>query len=200
MVAFASAILTDVPAASAKLPSVERVTPNAGSTAGGTEVEITGGVLAPQGPCSFSILAPTCPELIVYFGSEPGFVFEAAKSKILAISPAHEAAPVQEAGAMPVVSAVVPNSGPNGGFNAVLIRGEHLLPDGTQACIQCSGVVVHFGSANVAVAEGVQNELLVYAPPHAVGTVTVTVTTNPGATSSTLGPSYTYTDPPAHRH
>jgi hypothetical protein len=212
LAAYAIGALAYAPAASAKPPEVERVIPNTGSTAGGTEVEIRGKVLAPQGPCTFSIVQPICSEMIVYFGSEPGFIFEATKTKILAFSATHSAGtvdvtvatpmgtsavnkndkftyhgaePVQTPGETPVVSAVEPNHGTRGGFNKVIVRGEHLLPDGSGLCIQCAGDVVHFGTKNVPVSQGTPTELVVFAPPHAAETVDVTVTTNPGGTSMT---------------
>jgi hypothetical protein len=202
--------LTQATAANAKPPEVERVTPNAGSTAGGTEVQITGKVLAPNGPCPFSFPGPSCPEMMVYFGSEPGFIVEATKTKVLAFSPSHAAgtvnvrvvspmgtsaintgdrftyngpSPVQEPGEAPVVSAVEPAQGPSAGFNRVLIRGEHLTPNDS-LCVQCAGDVVHFGNKSVVVSQGTPTQLLVIAPPHAAETVNVTVTTNPGATSA----------------
>jgi hypothetical protein len=202
--------LTQSAAASAKPPEVERVTPNAGSTAGGTEVQITGKVLAPNGPCTFSFPGPSCPEMMIYFGSEPGFIVEATKTKILAFSPSHAAGtvdvtvvspmgtsainkkdkftysgapPVQEPGEAPVVSAVEPAHGSSAGFNSVLIRGEHLTPNDS-VCVQCHGDVVHFGTKNVVVSQGTATQLLVIAPPHTPETVNVTVTTNPGATSA----------------
>jgi hypothetical protein len=167
-----------------------------------------------------NFMAPTCPEMIVYFGSEPGFIFEGTKSSVLAIAPSHAAGtvdvtvvtpmgtsatnkgdkftysgpePEQKPGAMPAVSSVAPAHGPMAGFNAVNIKGEHLLPEGFQACVECAGVVVHFGTSSVVVSQGTQDQLLVFAPPHAVGTVHVTVSTNPGATSAmTSADEYTY--------
>jgi hypothetical protein len=184
-------------------------------------VTITGKVLAPNGPCTFTLIAPTCPELIVYFGNEPGFIFEGTKSKILAFAPTHAAGtvdvtvvspmgtsavnkhdkftysgtePVLETNETPpVVKEVVPNRGSRAGFNQVIIRGEHLLPGEAGVCIQCAGDLVHFGSRNVAVAAGNTSELLVFAPPQAAGTVDVTVTTNPGGTSGiSSADRYTY--------
>jgi hypothetical protein len=219
--AFAVVVLADAPAASAKPPEVERVAPASGSTAGGAEVEITGKVLAPHGPCTFTLTAPTCPELMVYFGNEPGFIFEGTKTKILAFAPTHAAGtvdvtvvspmgtsavnkkdkftysgaePVQETNETPpVVSAVEPNHGSRAGFNQVIIRGSHLLPGEAGVCIQCAGDLVHFGGRSVVVAAGNTSELLVFAPPQAAGTVDVTVTTNPGGTSEmTSADRYTY--------
>jgi hypothetical protein len=230
--AFATAMFADVSAASAKPPEVERVTPTQGPTTGGKEVEITGKVLAPNGPCAFSFslsrIGPSCPEMIVYFGNEPGFIFEATKSSVLAIFPSHaegevdvrvvtpmgtsavnkrdkftyeegETPPQVEGQNPPKITAVEESHGPTGGFNPVTIRGEHLLPEGAQACVQCAGVLVHFGTGNLATvtaATGAPDGLLVYAPPHAVETVGVTVTTNPGGNSNAV--PYTYQDPPKH--
>jgi IPT/TIG domain len=193
-------------------PQVEKISPRAGTTSGGTEVTITGEHFGSS--CSVSFTEPTCRNVIVYFGSEPGFVVAASSSRILAFSPRHVAgtvmvtvvtpagssasqgedqeaeftyggaAPVQTPGAVPVVSAVEPNHGPAAGFNEVRIKGEHLTPEGS-VCIECAGDVVHFGTASVVVAQGTSNELLVVAPPHARGTVDVIVTTNPGGTSAT---------------
>jgi hypothetical protein len=92
-------------------------------------------------------------------------------------------APVQTPAEAPVVKAVEPNHGPVAGFNQVLIKGEHLTPEGG-VCLECSGDDVHFGTTSVVVAEGTPGQLLVIAPPHARGMVAVTVTTNPGSTSA----------------
>jgi hypothetical protein len=100
----------------------------------------------------------------------------------------------------PEVSKLEPNRGSQVGFKEVTIRGNHLLPDGAKACVQCTGVVVHFGTANVAVALGAPDGLLVFTPPHAPGKVNVTVTTNPGGTSTEKpADEYEYEDPPKHK-
>jgi IPT/TIG domain len=198
-------------------PEVEKISPRAGSTEGRTEVTITGKNFGPS--CRVSVSEPTCPNIIVYFGSEPGFVVSGSSgtssgssSTIQVFSPPQAArtvsvavvtprgnsasrgenaaarftyggaSPVPTSGEPPVVSAVEPTHGPSAGFNRVLIKGEHLTPD-NKGCVQCSGSSVHFGTQDVVVAQGSQHELLVIAPPHTPGTVNVTVTTNPGATS-----------------
>jgi hypothetical protein len=74
----------------------------------------------------------------------------------------------------------------------VIIKGEHLTPEDA-VCVQCSGDVVSFGNQQVAVAEGSQRELEVFAPPDFPGFVDVTVTTNPGGTSArSLADLYEY--------
>lgn len=192
----------------AKTPTVTSLTPREGPTSGGTEVVISGKNIP---TCSPSFMTPNCPELIVYFGTEPGFVLESTKKGgIDAFAPSQPAAgtvnvtvvtrggtsatssadrftyvgPPAEVtpGEIPVVSAVEPNHGPHAGFNEVRIKGEHLTPNNS-ACFECAGDVVHFGAKNVAVSQGSPGELVVIAPPGSAGTVDVTVTTNPGGTS-----------------
>jgi hypothetical protein len=193
-------------------PEVERIVPRTGPTAGGTELAIFGQHFG--GLCILSFTEPGCPNIIVYFGTEPAFVFGGFTSAILAISPRHVAgrvpvivvtpsgssasqgqdqesqflytgpAPAQTPGTLPEVSAVEPTHGPAGGFNRVVIRGKHLTPEDS-LCVQCAGDVVHFGTTSVVVAQGSQSELVVTAPPHPRGSVDVTVTTNPGGTSMT---------------
>jgi hypothetical protein len=202
-------------------PHVEDISARTGPTSGGTEVTITGDHFgASCSSLSFSEI--TCPNIIVYFGTEPGFVFAGSASTIQAISPPHAAgrvpvsvvtptgnsasqgedqqgeftytgsAPVHTPGEAPVVKALEPNHGPAAGFEQVRIKGEHLTPEG-KFCVQCSGENVHFGTTSVVVAQGTQHELLVVAPPHTPGMVDVTVTTNPGGTSATsAADEYTY--------
>jgi hypothetical protein len=191
-------------------PIVVTASPNAGPTTGGTEVTISGQQFGSS--CGVSLPEPTCPNLIVYFGNQPGLVVSAEANTIRALSPPHPAGivgitvvtpasgpssflgfgpvftysgstPVQTPGTPPVVRAVEPGRGPQGGFNRVIIKGEHLTPRDA-VCVQCSGDVVSFGTRQVAVAEGSQNELQVFAPPGFPGFVDVTVTTNPGGTSA----------------
>jgi hypothetical protein len=193
-------------------PEVEKVAPRTGATGGATEVTITGQKFG--SPCSLSFTGPTCQNMIVYFGNEPGLVFSGSSSRIQVFSPPHASgavpvtvvtpngssasqgenqdaeftyagpAPTQTPGALPVVKSVEPGRGPAVGFNTVVVRGEHLTPEDS-LCVQCAGDVVHFGASAVAVALGSEHELVVTAPPHARGTVDVTVTTNPGGASAT---------------
>jgi hypothetical protein len=201
----------------AKTPSVTAVSPREGPTSGGTEVMVSG-KNAPT--CGFTLTGPICPKLMVYFGNEPGLVFESGKKGIKVFSPSQPAAGtvdvtvVTPAGTsaessadlftyngppaeivpseIPVVTAVEPNHGSHEGFNEVRIKGEHLTPNNS-ACVECNGDVVHFGPKNVAVSQGSSTELLVIAPPNTAGTVDVTVTTNPGGTSAmSASDHYTY--------
>jgi hypothetical protein len=200
-------------------PSVVTVSPSSGPTTGGTEVTITGQQFGSS--CSISPPEPTCPNLIVYFGDQPGLVVSGESSTIRVLAPPHPPGtvgitvvtpaghppgfpgfgptftyigfpPIQTPGTPPVVRAVEPSHGPQSGFNPVIIKGEHLTPrDAT--CVQCSGDVVRFGDQQVAVAEGSPRELEVFAPPGFPGFVDVTVTTNPGGTSTrSLADLYKY--------
>jgi hypothetical protein len=201
----------------AKAPSVKGVEPDEGPTSGGTEVVVSGKDLP---SCVFSLTKPTCPSLIVYFGTEPGLVFSSSKKEVQVFAPSQPAAGQLDVtvvtpagtskikkkdrftyagppakvvpGEVPVVTTVDPHHGSQAGFNEVRIQGEHLTPrDGV--CVECNGDVVHFGTQNVAVSQGSPTELLVIAPPHAPGTVDVTVSTNPGGTSAmSEADDYTY--------
>jgi hypothetical protein len=198
-------------------PSIKKITPATGPGTGGTEVKITGSNLSIE-KCRFVPAGSGCPNLIVYFGFEPGLVVAASKKEILLFAPeqfsevgsmpvtvvtpsgisggvpfTYTAPPVEEhAGEVPVVSEVVPNHGSHAGFSEVRIKGSHLTPNGN-LCVGCNGDVVHFGTKNVAVAQGSATELRVFTPPSAAGTVDVTVTTNPGGTSATgEADHYTY--------
>jgi hypothetical protein len=208
------------PERGAAAPRVEQVSAHAGASKGGSEVTITGAHLGTS--CSVSVSEPTCPAVIVYFGHEPGFVFSGSSSRIEALAPPHPAGtvtvtvvtpngssasrgqgpaadftysgpgPARAPGEVPVVKAVEPNHSPAAGFFRVRIKGDHLTTR-NRACMECSGDVVHFGSESVAVAQGTQHELLVISPPHAPGTVNVTVTTNPGGTNlASTADLYTY--------
>jgi hypothetical protein len=211
------AMSAGVPAASAETPSIKKISPSSGPGAGGTEVTISGKMLSTES-CMFFPAGNGCPNLIVYFGIEPGLVVHATKKEIQVFSAeqfsevgtvnvtvvnptgtsnsarfTYTAPPTEAmAGEVPVVSAVEPNYGAQAGFNEVRIRGEHLTPN-NNGCVQCDGDVVHFGTTNVSVAQGSGTELLVHAPPHAAGMVDVTVTTNPGGTSAAgAADQYTY--------
>jgi hypothetical protein len=201
-----------VTAASAESPSIKKISPSSGPGTGGSEVTLSGKSLSTES-CTFS-----CPNLIVYFGIEPGLVVNATKKEIHVFSAEQFSevgtvnvtvvnptgtgngvsftytAPHAEAkaGEVPVVAAVEPNHGPHAGFNEVRIKGQHLTPN-NGVCGQCNGDVVHFGAASVAVLQGTATELLVHAPPHVPARVDVTVTTNPGGTSATsAADQYTY--------
>lgn len=86
---------TAQPAAPGTAPVIKGVSPREGSTAGGTEVEITGERLSPRGEsCNvaeeFEEGTPyggACAEVIVYFGSEPGLVFAASPGRIDVVTP-----------------------------------------------------------------------------------------------------------------
>lgn len=169
---------------------------------------------------------PGCSTVIVSFGSEPGLVAFASVHSVDVVSPAHKAGVVDVSvttpggasttssrdryryvgappplgtGTPPVVSGVSPSHGPIGGFTTVTITGEHLLPAGSGACLECSLVSASFGKSAVPVLEGTPTELVVVSAPHRTGTVDVVVSTA-GKQSATNGADrFTYNGA-RHRH
>lgn len=99
------------------------------------------------------------------------------------------------AAASPVITGVSPDRGPASGGWAVIVHGSGFV----NQCANCSPPVpdpeVYFGSTR-AESVGVFDEfgLHVVAPPHAAGTVAVTVTQNGGTESFTLPNAFTYVD------
>jgi IPT/TIG domain len=218
-----------VAAAKSSRPDITAVSPASGPTAGGTEVQITGHQLLPEGGSCLLLqevggsrdaqTLPRCAQLIVYFGGEPGLVLAASPTNIDVFSPTHAAGavdlsvttadgtstahkndrftylgapPAVGKGSPPAVTTVSPAAGPVSGFTPVVIKGQRLLPEGTQACLECAGVSVRFGTTAVPVLEGTPEELLVASPPHAAGTVDVTVSADGLVSSSTSADRFTY--------
>ncbi len=169
---------------------------------------------------------PGCSTVIVRFGSEPGLVAFASAHSVDVVSPAHKAGVVDVSvttpggasttsshdrykyvgappqlgvGTPPVVHGISPNHGPIAGFTTVTITGEHLLPPGSGACVECSLVSASFGKSAVPVLEGTPTELVVVSPPHQATTVDVVVSTA-GKQSATNGADrFTYNGA-QHRH
>jgi len=189
-----------------------------------------------SGPDAGQLLPRACEQNLVRFGGEPGLVVAATATEIDVFSPPHApgtvdvtvttpggqsatgaadqftfmgSAPTMVSGPLPQVTSIVPDQGPTAGFNEITIHGKNLLPPEVTHCVGCSGVVVEFGGSAVPVLEGTEEEIGVIAPPHAAGTVAVTVTTPTGTSETSgygLGPLYTYLGeevvppPPPHRH
>jgi hypothetical protein len=174
------------------VPSVTGVSPNAGSTAGGTAVTITGANLTGARR--------------VYFGSTlaPSFTVTADNS-ITVTAPAEAAGQLDitvvtaggtsatgaadkftatAAANMPAVTSVSPPSGATGGGNTLTITGSNFT--GASA--------VAFGSAN-ATSFTVTSATSITAtiPPGTAGTVDITVTTAAGVSAVVTADHYTYT-------
>ena len=173
-------------------PHVASITPNTGTTSGGTSVTIAGtGFLSGA---------------TVSFGGTPATgVTLASSTSITATTPAHAAGAVSVivtntdaqsntlAGgytyaaphAAPTVTAITPNSGTTNGGTAVTITGTGFL----------AGASVKLGGSS---ATGVtvvnSNAITAITPAHAAGAVSIVVT-NTDAKSGTLTNGYTYTGP-----
>ncbi len=169
---------------SGAVPTVTSVSPNSGSTAGGTAVTITGTNFATGSTVTFGGTAAT--NVVVVSGT-----------MITATTPAHAAGAVTvtvtvngQSGSLisaftyvapPTVTSVSPNNGSTAGGTAVTITGTNFA----------SGATVTFGgtaATNVVVVSGTM--ITATTPAHAAGAVTVTVTVN--GQSGSLASGFTY--------
>ncbi len=169
-------------------PTISNVNPNSGSTAGGTNVTITGTNFIAGATVTFGGTAATS-------------INVASATSITCTTPAHAAGAVNvvvttSVGTatsnngftyvtppVPTVTALNPTSGSTAGGTAVTITGTNLT----------GATAVSFGGT-AATGVSVVNATTVNctSPAHAAGTVDVTVTT-PGGTSSTSGTGNDYT-------
>jgi hypothetical protein len=171
-------------------PTVTSITPNSGTTLGGTAVTITGANFT--GATSVTI-----------GGTAATIVSVSGTTTILATTPAHAAGPASvvvtttpgNTGTgtnlftyvtpLPTVSAISPNNGTTLGGAAVTITGTNLT----------GATAVTFGgiaATNVTV-NGAGTSINALTPPHASGAVSVIVTT-PGGSTTAAG-LYTYVPP-----
>jgi subtilase family serine protease len=175
-------------------PVVESITPNAGPTAGGTTVTVTG--------ASFQ------PNTTVYFGTDQSTsVVISSSGRLTAVSPPESsgtiditistrygtsiASPADQFTYVspPTVTGVSPMLGPapspaSNGENSVTISGTNFVSGST---------TVSFGTAsatNVTVSS--PNQLTAISPPESAGTVPVTVTTPGGTSATTSASQFTY--------
>jgi hypothetical protein len=171
-------------------PTVSGVSPNSGSTAGGTAVTISGTNFASGATVTFGGTPAT--NLVVV-----------SSTSITAVTPAGSAGPVTvtvtnpgaQSGSLangftfvvaPTVSSVSPNNGPTTGGTGVTITGTNFA----------AGAAVTFGgtaATNVVVVSS--TSITATTPAHAAGAVTVTVTVNGQSGSLTNG--FTYNAPVA---
>ncbi len=167
-------------------PTISSVSPNSGSTLGGTAVTITGANFAAGATVTFGGTAATN-------------VVVVTNTSITATTPAHAAGAVTvtvtnpggQSGslasgftyiAQPTVTSVSPNSGPTAGGTAVTITGTNFA----------AGATVTFGgtaATNVVVVSS--TSITATTPAGSAGAVTVTVT-NPGPQSGSLTNGFTY--------
>ncbi|MGA9811443.1 MAG: IPT/TIG domain-containing protein, partial [Terriglobales bacterium] len=173
-------------------PTVTAITPNSGSTAGGTTVTITG----------TGFLTGAAVKL---GGTSATSVAVVNSTSITASTPAHAAGAVSvqvtntdaQSGTLsngftytapnpaPTVTAITPNSGSTAGGTAVTITGTGFL---TGAAVKLGGT----SATSVAVVNS--TSITASTPSHAAGAVSVQVT-NTDAQSGTLSNGFTYTAP-----
>lgn len=174
-------------------PTVSSVSPNTGTTSGGTSISITGTGFLPNA-------------VVVIGGVAASGVTVVNGTTITATAPAHAAGAVAvtvtnydglagtnatgytyKANAAPTVSAVAPATGPLTGGTSVTITGTNLLPGATVRFGNTYGVdVTVAGSTGILVTTAV-----------GVAGVAPIVVTNPDGQSAVLASGFTYTATPA---
>ena len=169
-------------------PTVTSVSPNSGSTAGGTAVTITGTNFASGATVTFGSTAAT--NVVVVSGTQitattPAGSAGAATVTVTVTGQSGSLAGAFTYNAPPTVSSVTPNSGPTAGGTAVTITGTNFA----------SGATVTFGSTaatNVVVVNA--TSITATTPAGSAGAVTVTVTVS--GQSGGLANAFTYVVPP----
>jgi glucose/arabinose dehydrogenase len=178
-------------------PTVTSITPNSGTTSGGTAVTITGtgfiaGATASLGGTpttgltlvnSTTITATTAAHAA---GAVTVMVTNTdAQSGSVASGYTYVAPPPPTPNPAPTVASITPNSGTTNGGNTVTITGTGFL----------SGATVKLGGASAGAVVLVNNTTIAaIAPAHTAGAVSVQVT-NTDSKSGTLTNGYTYTAP-----
>jgi hypothetical protein len=171
-------------------PTVAGVSPNSGSTAGGTAVTITGTNFAAGATATFGGTAAT--KAVVVSGTQITATTPAGSAGAVTVTVTVGGQTGSLANAFtyasptspPTVSGVSPNSGSTAGATAVTITGTNFA----------TGATVTFGGAaatNVVVVSGTQ--ITATTPAGSAGAVTVTVTV--GGQTGSLANAFTYASP-----
>ena len=173
-------------AVSGPVPTVSSVSPNSGSTAGGTAVTITRTNFVAGATVTFGGTAATNVVVVnstTITATTPGG--NAGAATVTVTNPGGQAGSLANGFtyvASPTVSSVSPNNGPVAGGTAVTITGTNFA----------TGTTVTFGgtaATNVMVVSATQ--ITATTPAGSTGAVTVTVT-NPGVPSGSLANGFTY--------
>jgi hypothetical protein len=172
-------------------PAISNISPNTGTTAGGTSVSITGTNFASGATISIGGIAASN-------------VNVANSTYITAVTPAHAAGTVDvvvsnpdgQSGTLtggftystptappPTVTSVSPNAGPTSGGTTVTLTGTNFVSGATVSFGGVTGTTVNVTSST---------SISVVTPAHTAGTVSVSVTNTDGQSGS-LGNAYTYT-------
>ncbi len=177
-------------AVSGPVPTVSSVSPNSGSTAGGTAVTITGTNFVAGATVTFGSTAATNVAVVnstTITATTPAG--SAGAVTVTVTNPGGQSGSLASAFtyiAPPTVSSVSPNSGPAAGGTAVTITGTNFA----------TGATVTFGgtaATNVVVVNS--TTITATTPAGSAGAVTVTVTNSNGLSGS-LASGFTYIVPP----
>ena len=173
------------PSGGGTTPTVTSVSPNSGTTAGGTAVTITGTNFATGATVTFGGAAAT--NVVVVSSTSITATTPAGSAGAVTVSVTVSGLSGSLAGgftyvATPTVTGVLPNSGSTAGGTAVTITGTNFV----------TGATVTFGgtpATNVVVASS--TSITATTPAGSAGAVTVTVTAN--GQSGSLANGFTYT-------
>ena len=169
-------------ALSGPAPTVSSVSPNSGTTAGGTAVTITGANFATGATVTFGSAAAT--NVVVVSGTQITATTPAGSAGAVLVTVSN---PGGQSGGLaggftyiapPTVTNVSPNNGPAAGGTLVTITGTNFV----------SGATVTFGgtaATNVTVASS--TTITATTPVHTSGTAAVTVTNSSGLSGSLAG-------------
>ena len=169
-------------------PTVTSVSPNSGSTLGGTAVTITGTNFATGATVTFGATAATNVVVVSSTSITATTPAGSAGAVTVTVTVGGQSASLASAftyAAFPTVTSVSPNSGPIAGGTAVTITGTNFA----------TGATVTFGATaatNVVVVSATQ--ITATTPAGTAGAVTVTVTVS--GHSGSLASGFTYTPPP----
>jgi hypothetical protein len=176
-----------------KPPVLAAVTPNTGSAAGGSAVQITGADLINAATVSFggtqaTITAGGAKLMFVTVPPHAAGVVDVTVTDTLGRTSTlvggftYTAIPATTP--TPTLTSIVPSSGPDAGGIAVTVNGTNFV----------AGTTVLFGGVPGAVASFNQNQIVVVTPPHAAGFVDVTVQ-NPDFQTATLANVFHFVAP-----
>jgi hypothetical protein len=177
-------------ALSGPAPTVASVSPNSGTTAGGTAVTITGANFATGATVTFGSAAAT--SVVVVSGTQITATTPAGTAGAALVTVSN---PGGQSGALaggftyiapPTVTSVSPNNGPVAGGTAVTITGTNFAAG---AAVTLGGTA----ATNVVVASS--TTITATTPAHAAGAVAATVTNSNGL-SGNLANGFTYIAPP----
>jgi hypothetical protein len=178
----------------AAVPSLTALTPNSGSTAGGTAVQISGSNFTSATNVTFagtsvSFTAYSDGLITVVSPPNPAGVWDVVMTNLTGSSAGSSADRfTYTAAPAPAVTAVSPTSGSTGGGTVVTITGSNFT----------SATSVSFGSvAASSFTVFSDSSILATAPPQAPGTVDITVTTVMGSSATSTADQFSYTAAPA---